>query len=227
MTTEPPDPMIPRGYWPYLGPAMVDLHNALEALQAKVDRWPTQAPPTLPFEDRLGVTHSAAGQTSTYHVWANGLRAGAGLLIWLHGDGAWEHTNHTNPYVFGGPAGVVAQARARGYITVSALTPATDKTWWNLGLSRANYLLVLLDHLRRGYAVNPGRVILAGYSGGAQQIMQYWMNRYAEALAGGGGLIAFGGRHQTGHDHAILPSPERAGADAVDRGGDRHRRERW
>lgn len=203
---------IDSRFWPYLSPALRgidedlaslesggtdppagDLLNRIEALEARLSRWPEQAPPTLPFEDRLGVSFSASGQTATYHVWADSLTAGAGLLIWLHGDGAYEHANPTSSYVFGGADGVVAQARERGYITISAKTPSGDDTWWNLGLSRANYLLALVDHLRRGYAVHPARVILAGYSGGAQQVTQYFMNRYGEAMSAGGGLVAFGG----------------------------------
>lgn len=34
--TVTPEPLVPRGYWPYLGPAFVDLLNKIEALEARV-----------------------------------------------------------------------------------------------------------------------------------------------------------------------------------------------
>ena len=53
------------------------LHMTVNELVTKTNTWPEQAPPTLPFEDRLGVSFSASGQTATYHAWADGLAAGA------------------------------------------------------------------------------------------------------------------------------------------------------
>ena len=89
---------------------------------------------TLPFTDRTFVSFTGSSQTSTYHAWAAGLGPGAGLLIWLHGDGAYEHAHYDDPtfeYVFEGATGVRAVGKARGYIVVSALSPDTtgEVTW--------------------------------------------------------------------------------------------------
>ena len=151
--------------------------------------------PTLPFTDRLSVSYTAAGQTSNYHAWASGLAAGAGLLIWLHGDGRYEHSNPNSSYVFGGTNGVRNVCKSRGYICVSALSPDTSGsiTWWEGGANRADYLNALLNALVTGYACNPNKVIIAGFSGGAQQTTQYYMPEYAGGSTWGGGTIVFGG----------------------------------
>ena len=151
--------------------------------------------PTLPFTDRLSVSYTAAGQTSNYHAWASGLAAGAGLLIWLHGDGRYEHSNPNSGYVFGGTNGVRNVCKSRGYICVSALSPDTSGsiTWWEGGANRADYLNALLNALVTGYACNPNKIIIAGFSGGAQQTTQYYMPEYAGGSTWGGGTIVFGG----------------------------------
>ena len=159
---------------------------------------PDPPPPvttTLPFTDRTNVTFTGASQTSNYHVWANGFAAGAKLLIWLHGDGKYEHDNPTSSYVFGGTNGLVAQARARGYIVVSAKSPDTTGsiTWWESGSTRASYLAALLDHLTTGYATDKTKTVIAGYSGGAQQASQFFMAHQWGKLEQGGLVIPIAG----------------------------------
>ena len=149
---------------------------------------------TLPFTDRTNVAFSGAGQSSDYHAWAAGLSAGAGLFIWLHGDAAYEHKNPNSVYVFGGTSGVRAVTKSRGWICVSAKDPGTLE-WWKNGNTKADYLAALLDHLTKGYAVDPTRVVIAGFSGGAQQTTQFFMGRHHAKLekATKGGTIVFGG----------------------------------
>ena len=159
---------------------------------------PDPPPPvttTLPFSDRTNVTFTGASQTSNYHVWASGFAAGAKLLIWLHGDGKYEHDNPTSSYVFGGTNGLVAQARARGYIVVSAKTPDTSGsiTWWESGQNRSNYLAALLEHLATGYGVDRTKTVIAGYSGGAQQSAQFFMAHQWQKLEAGGLVIPIAG----------------------------------
>ena len=169
----------------------------VDALWAEYKAWLGYplAQATLPFTDRTNVAFTGAGQTSNYHAWASGRKPGDPILVWLHGDGAYEHNNPTSNYVFGGSNGVVAQAKARGYIVISAKSPDTTGsiTWWESGNTRADYLKALVDSLKAGYAVNPRGVVLAGFSGGAQQVTQFFMGRHPEYLAQGGGTIVFGG----------------------------------
>lgn len=156
---------------------------------------PPVGTPTMPFTDRTFVTYTASGQTSTYHAWANGRAAGNGLFIWLHGDGAYEHKNPNSTYVFGGTNGVVSKMRARGYVTVSALSPDTQGsiTWWENGSTRADYLKALIATLTAGYASDPNKLIIAGFSGGAQHTTQYYMPKYSSSVTGGASIVFGGG----------------------------------
>lgn len=156
---------------------------------------PTTPAATLPFTDRENVSFTGAGKTSKYHAYASGLAAGAGLMIWLHGDAAYEFKNPSSSYIVGGSSGIRVAAKNAGFILASCLAPDTSGTvtWWESGNANADYLKALIDSLKTGYAINPSRVVLAGFSGGAQQVTQFFMGRYPEYLAAGGATIVFGG----------------------------------
>lgn len=156
---------------------------------------PTTPVATLPFTDRENVSFTGAGKTSKYHAYASGLAAGAGLMIWLHGDAAYEFNNPSSSYIVGGSSGIRVAAKNAGFILASCLAPDTSGTvtWWESGNANADYLKALIDSLKTGYAINPSRVVLAGFSGGAQQVTQFFMGRYPEYLAQGGATIVFGG----------------------------------
>lgn len=134
------------------------------------------------------------GETSEYHVYAQGVAQPAGLLIWLHGDGAYEFEHPDADYVMGGPAGVRTLAQAEGYVVVSARSPDRDGvvTWWEEGEADADYLASLIRHLSSAYRIDERDIVLAGFSGGAQQITQYFLPEHSRML-GGGGAIMFGG----------------------------------
>lgn len=149
-----------------------------------------------PYTDQENVSFTASnGLKSQYHVYAAGVPQPSGLLIWTHGDGAWEFDHPNDPYVMGGPLGVRAQAKAEGYIVVSALAP--DKvgtvTWWEKGAQNADYMADLINHLKAQYNVNSNDIVLAGYSGGAQFTTQYFLPEYSGILNGGGSIVFGGG----------------------------------
>lgn len=123
------------------------------------------------------------------------MTTGAGLLVWLHGDAAYEFKNPSSTYVMGGANGVRTACKNNGYILVSALAPDTSGTvtWWENGTSKAAYLKALLDYLKTTYQPATGRVVLAGFSGGAQQTTQFFLNSNPNYFEQGGGTIAIGG----------------------------------
>ena len=146
--------------------------------------------------DRLDVGFTSGnGLTSRYHAYAAGAPEPAGLLLWLHGDDAWEFDHPEDPYVMGGPDGVLAVGRARGYVVVSVLAPDPEGTvtWWEDGAANADHLADLLTHLGDEYAIDPARVVLAGFSGGAQFITQYFLPEHSGKLVGGGAIVFGGG----------------------------------
>ncbi len=146
--------------------------------------------------DREFVPFTAGnGLSSEYHVYAAGVTQPAGLLIWTHGDGAYEFSHPRSPYVMGGPQGVRALANAQGYIVVSALSPDTDGTvtWWEDGEDNADYLADLIDRLTTDYDIDASDIVLAGFSGGAQFTTQYFLPEYSGVLDGGGSIVFGGG----------------------------------
>lgn len=146
--------------------------------------------------DRENVSFTASnGLTSRYHVYADGVRQPAGLLLQFHGDGAYEFSNPRSSYSLGGPSGIVAEASERGYLTVPVLSP--DKsgsiTWWEDGARNATYVRDLVAQLKTEYAVDDSNIWLVGYSGGAQFITQFYLPAHSSTIEGGGAVIFGGG----------------------------------
>jgi hypothetical protein len=149
--------------------------------------------------DSLDVPFTASnGRTSTYHRYAANLSSTQplGLMIQLHGDGAFEYLNPDSTYSLGGTSGIIAQARYRNMICVPAYSPdrTGTVTWWESGAANSVYIRELIESLYAQYPnINPGRVWLVGYSGGSQQIAQYFMPAQSNVMSGGGAMIFGGG----------------------------------
>lgn len=145
---------------------------------------------SLPFTD----SHSVSG---TYHVWQGGIPAdgAAGLVLYFHGDGAFEHLNPSFNYGMYGNRGLPQVANAKGYIFVSALSPDVTGTvtWWESGAQNSDYAADLLQHLITAYNINTNRVWLSGYSGGAVFITEWFLPEYSSLILGGGAVIIGGG----------------------------------
>lgn len=156
---------------------------------------PSTSPPDPPGDQEYVSFTAGNGLTSQYHVYAAGVPEPAGLLIWTHGDGAYEFTHPRTPYVMGGPHGVKALANAQGYIVVSALAPDTvgTVTWWENGAANADYMADLITHLTAEYDIDTTDVVLAGFSGGAQFTTQYFLPAHSQMLSGGGSIVFGGG----------------------------------
>ena len=158
--------------------------------------------------DTLGVSFTASnGKSSTYHRYAAGLphNQAIGLVVQLHGDGAFEYDNPTSTYMLGGTEGIVRQARARKMLTVAALSPDTtgEVTWWESGAPNSVYLRDLIQSVYTRYPnIDKSRVWFATYSGGSQQFTQYFMPQFSSTMGGGGAMI-FGG----GGDPGDVSSP--------------------
>src|SRR5690606_18804021 len=128
----------------------------------------------------------------------------AGLVVHLHGDEAYEHDNPAHNYGLGGNRGLIEVSKAKGYVFVSAKAPDTSGavTWWESGSRNADYLAELIEHLVDEYNLDAGHVWLSGYSGGAQQISQYFVPARAASVITGGGAIIVGG----GAEPEVTPS---------------------
>lgn len=151
--------------------------------------------PVQPRDDESVSFTATNGMTSKYRVYAADLPQPAGLLIWAHGDGAYEFDHPEDSYVMGGDNGVRAEAKAEGYIVVSALSPDVmgTITWWERGADNADYMADLIEHLRGEYDIDSTKIVLAGYSGGAQFFTQFFLPEYSSMLVGGGSIVFGGG----------------------------------
>ena len=145
--------------------------------------------------DRLSARYTdPAGTTSTYHLFAAAAGARpAGLVVYLDGDGMYGHRHPNSTWALGGRGGVVAQAAARGYATLSVLTPDRrgERTFWENGRVNAAYVASLTARIRAHLGVQ--RVWLVGYSGGSQLITKYLLPRHPWLLSTGGGAVITGG----------------------------------
>ncbi len=147
------------------------------------------------FTDRFNQSFTApAGGTSQFHIYAAGIdpTKPVGLLVQLHGDGAYE---------FGRPSAgkllsMAAIAKERNMILVSVKSPdrAGSVTWWEDAGVNVPFLQALLDTEVYGkYNVEKNKVWLSGYSGGAEFISLYYVKRQHHTFCGGGALISGGG----------------------------------
>lgn len=138
------------------------------------------------------------GLSSQYHVFAAGVptNRAVGLVMQFHGDGAYEFKNPNSSWSLGGPSGIVAQAKARGMLTIAALSP--DKvgsvTWWEQGSANADYVRDLIRAAAFSkYDIDTNNIWLVGYSGGAQFITQFYLPKYSSMVHGGGSIVFGGG----------------------------------
>ncbi|MFC4605332.1 hypothetical protein [Rhodococcus kronopolitis] len=168
---------------------------------------PTSAGSGGAFTDLVDQPYSAGGYSSTYHRWASHIDPSRpiGMLIHLHGDGAFEYDNPVSPYCLGGPDGIVAQARVRNLIVIVPLTPDDDtRTWWNWSGTASNtqWLDALQTAILDAFDVDLGRLWYTAFSGGSQFLTKYYLPRFANNAAGGGAVV-FGGGNAP--DTAVTP----------------------
>src|SRR5690606_42151480 len=98
----------------------------------------TASDPPIPTElvDATNVAFTdSGGLSSTFLIFGEGLPTGAGLVVHLHGDGAYGYLNPPHPYALGGNRGLVEVANAKGYALVSVLPlgPPGSVIRWEYG----------------------------------------------------------------------------------------------
>lgn len=151
--------------------------------------------------DARGVAFKASNAySSVYHLWVSHVdwSRPVGLIVWFHGDGAWEYTNPDASAYIGGDNGILAEAKARNAILVVPLTPDnTSWTWWKWGKKTLNpqYAAELIQYLMGAYNIDRHRVWLCGFSGGSEFLALYLLRYWGDSLGvlGGGCLMVGGG----------------------------------
>ncbi len=147
---------------------------------------------SLPTDRRAASYTDQAGTRSTYHLFTSSVAGQVkGIVVYLDGDGMWGHDNPTSSYALGGARGVVAQAGARGYATLSVRTPDSGGTFWRNGAKNAAYVTSLIEQIRK--ETGTSATWLVGFSGGSQLITQFLLPAHSAAFTSGGAVITGGG----------------------------------
>lgn len=144
------------------------------------------------YADQLAVSYGDGSRQSSYHLYAAGRAASDsyGLVIQLHGDGAWEFDNPEYKL-----DAMNEFARDNGLLLMSAHTPdhATN-TWWQDGEANSMWLSQLLeDEVYREYPIDRSRIWISSYSGGSELATNWFLADQAETICGGGAVISGGG----------------------------------
>ena len=112
-----------------------------------------------------------------------------GILLWLHGDGAFEYQNPKSKEYLEGSKGIKHVAKDKNLTLVVPKTPSTKyDTWWEEGDLNSDYLIELIQSLP-----HHDNLWIGGFSGGAE-ITSYWLiEKLKDIDIKKGGAVLFGG----------------------------------
>lgn len=142
-----------------------------------------------------GFTRSftAAGQTSTYSVYADGLdwSRPVGVSFYFDGDGQYWAKRPGASLV----QRMARHAAERNMVLVVPLAPdrVGTPTWWENRDGNGDWFRTLAAHLVQRHGLDTRNVWLAGYSGGAQFITGEVLADRQNWIRGGGAVVIGGG----------------------------------
>lgn len=148
-------------------------------------------------------------------VWAPPAHAASSCtIVWLDGDGQYGARRPSSTYLIAGPDGIAAVAAEQGCDLWVPQPPGGQVTWWQRGRDNALWLHTRLPE---------GRLILGGYSGGAQLLTEWLLPTYTlpagtrVLLVGGGDRprtrVTAAGNHTL---HWVTGAADRDGGDGWD-----------
>ncbi|WP_432533448.1 alpha/beta hydrolase family protein [Kineococcus arenarius] len=157
-----------------------------------------------PLTDRLDVPFSSGGLTSDYHVFAKGLdwSKSVGLLVYGDGSGGYglDNPNASHLLDADGRTGLVAVAKKHNLLLVVPEAPGPgcngyDNCWFDsTAPQKAAWSNALVDQVKSQYAIDTDRIVIGGYSSGAQWATRWFLPTYGEAQSVDLAIaIAYGG----------------------------------
>ncbi|WP_323704895.1 hypothetical protein [Mammaliicoccus sp. Dog046] len=111
-----------------------------------------------------------------------------GVLVWLHGDGAYEYYHPDSEMYLNGKDGIRAVAKENGLTLIVPKAISKDEKWWTNGKNSTAYLSELIasqpqhEHLWVG-----------SFSGGAETTAYWLLAKLPEMNVKTGGAVLFGG----------------------------------
>src|SRR5690606_29784951 len=142
--------------------------------------------------NRLDQSFTSAGLTSSYHIVAAGLdwSRPVGLLVYTDGSGGYGLDNPNSTYLLDadGDAGLVAVARKHNLLLLTPEAPApgcdgTDNCWYDSrnAVGKARWSSDLISRVTSQYDIDLDRVVIGGYSSGAQWTTRFFLPAHGEA----------------------------------------------
>lgn len=148
--------------------------------------------------DQLNQPFSADGLSKDYHIFAGGLdwTKPVGLMVYADGTGGYGFDNPNQTYLLDadGTAGLVAVAKKHNLLLVVPNAPGKscdggDNCWFdNSGETtvaeaeaKARWSDKLITKVKGQYNLDNSRVVIGGYSSGAQWTSRYFAPRHAES----------------------------------------------
>jgi poly(3-hydroxybutyrate) depolymerase len=145
--------------------------------------------------NRLNQSFTGAGLTSTYHVFAAGLdwAKPVGLMMYVDGSGGYGYDNPNSTYLLDadGAAGLVQVAKNNNLLLVVPNAPPpncsnADNCWYNESTSpnataKAGWSNALMTNIKGQYNIDQDRIVVGGYSSGAQWTTRWFLPLYGEA----------------------------------------------
>lgn len=120
----------------------------------------------------------------------------SGMVLYFHGDGAFEFDNPRSEYAIGGENGLLKKAEENNLILVLIKTPDSrgTPTWWESGELNSRHIAEFIEsEIYTNYLIDKENIWLVGYSGGAQFISRFFLPAYSSMLEGGGAVLFAGG----------------------------------
>lgn len=157
------------------------------------------------FTNRLHQTYDNGAFSSTYHIFARGIDRSRpiGLMVYADGSGAYglKHPNSTYLLDADGNRGLVATARKHNMILLTPIAPppgcdydgntapntGPDSNCWYdgekgpyLARGKAKWSSDLVHQIKRQYNIDLNRIVVGGFSSGAQWATQFWAPTFGE-----------------------------------------------
>lgn len=149
------------------------------------------------FDNVLDEEFTSNGITSNYHRFAEGIDPTQPIGVILYGDGSggsgFDYPNSEYLLDADGESGLVAAARERNFILVvpeapspSCGTPvAYDNCWYNSSgtpsaADKAAWASDLLTQIKSEYDIAEDRIVVGGYSSGAQMTTRWFAPNHGE-----------------------------------------------
>lgn len=151
--------------------------------------------------DRLNLSFDNGAYASEYHVFASGLdpRRPMGLMVFADGSGGdgFKHPNSVYQLDANGDDGLVAVARKHNMILLAPIAPPPGcdyeantrrdrgenaNCWYDPdnAVGKAQWSSDLVHQVKSEFDIDPDRIVVGGFSSGAQWATQFWAPAHGE-----------------------------------------------